>query len=63
MKTSIPNTEWFSIKIELKASYVVITPARDEREALYEAYNRMIPLNKLYELEKDIVRVTKLKVD
>jgi hypothetical protein len=37
-----PDIEWFSIKIELKASYVIMIPGH-EQEAIYEAYNRMIP--------------------
>lgn len=63
MKNDQPNIEWFSIKIDPKASYVVIIPAGDEQEALYEAYKRMIPVNRLFEVEKDVVRVTKLKVN
>lgn len=55
--------EWFSIKIDLKASCVLITGAGDEREALYEAHIGMIPVNKLFEVEKDAVRITKLKVN
>lgn len=63
MKSSQPEIDWFSIKIELKASHVLIIPAGNEQETLYEAYNRMNPVNKLFEVEKDAVRVTKLKVN
>ena len=58
MKSSIPNIEWFSIEIELKASCVLMLPAGDEQEAVYEAYRRMVPVNGLYEVERDAVRVT-----
>ncbi len=44
MKSSIPDIEWFSIKIEQKASYVLMIPAGDEQEAVYEAYSRTIPV-------------------
>jgi hypothetical protein len=62
-QADLPNIEWFSVKIDLKASYVVMLPAGDEQEAVYEAYNRTIPVNQLYEVEKDAVRITKMKVN
>lgn len=63
MESCIPDIEWFSVVIEVKARYVVMIHAGNEQEALHEAYNRIVPVNQLFEVEKDAVRVTKMKVN
>jgi hypothetical protein len=46
------DTDWYSVKVRLEASYVVIVPANCEEEALREAYRAEIPASGLYDVDK-----------
>jgi len=54
------DPDWFFIKIELRASFTVAIPAETKEEAIREAYNRRIPVESLYDAEKDVVKVVKM---
>lgn len=52
MSKSSQDTDWYSVKIRLSASYVVIVPANDPADALRLAYQEPIPARGLYDVDK-----------
>lgn len=50
----------FIVTLELRASYTFQIPAEDVEQAIQLAYNRPIISERLYDIEKKVVRVMKL---
>jgi hypothetical protein len=50
------DTDWYSVKVRIEASYVVIVPANSEEEATREAYRADVPAGKLYDVDKTVVQ-------
>jgi hypothetical protein len=46
------DTDWYSVKVRLEASYVVIVPANDQESALRLAYLAPVPAGSLYDVDK-----------
>ncbi len=55
------DVEWFIIQVTLKADYTLAIPAGSKEEAVMSAYSRRIPVDSLHNVEKDVVKVMKIK--
>lgn len=54
------NLDCFFITIDLHARYTVSVPAETTEEAMRTAYNQGIPVSRLSDVEKDVVRVVRM---
>lgn len=57
------DVDWYFVKMELKAFYVLTVPAQSKEEALGDAYRVDIPFSRLYESKKtrEILQVFRRK--
>ena len=59
--TPVPkDLDCFFITIDLHARYTVSIPAETKEEAMRAAYNHSIPVSKLSDVEKDVVKVVRM---
>ena len=61
MERRTNDIDWFFVKVRLEATYTLVVPAQDKEEALRSAYSRSIPVGSLYDVEKSVVKVTRMK--
>ena len=54
------DLDWFFITIDVHARYTLTIPAGTKEEAIRDAYNRSILPDKLYDVEKDVVKVLRM---
>jgi hypothetical protein len=50
----------FFITIDVRARYAVSIPAESKEEAMRTAYNQSIPVSRLSDVEKDVVKVLRM---
>jgi hypothetical protein len=50
----------FFITIDVRARYTVNIPAETKEEAIRIAYNQSIPVSRLSDVEKDVVKVVRM---
>jgi len=49
------DVDWYFVKMEVKASYVLTVPAQSKEEALREACRSDLPAGRFYDVEKTVV--------
>jgi hypothetical protein len=54
------DLDCFFITIDLHARYTVSVPADTKEEAMRTAYNQSIPVSRLSDVEKDVVKVVRM---
>jgi hypothetical protein len=57
------DLDCFFITIDLRARYTVSVPSESKEEATRTAYNQSIPVSRLSEIEKDVVKVVRMIED
>jgi hypothetical protein len=55
------DVDFFFVKLELKTAYTLTIPAQTKEEAILDAYNRNIPVSSLYDVEKEVVKVVRMR--
>lgn len=54
------DPDWFFITIDVRARCTLTIPAETKEEAIRAAYNRSLAADKLYDVEKDVVKVVRM---
>ncbi len=57
------SLDCFFITIDLHARYTISLPAETLEEAMRTAYNQGIPVTRLSDVEKDVVKVVRMTED
>ena len=55
------EVDWFFVKFKLEAGYTLEILAQTKEEAIREAYQKSIPVRSLYDIEKKVVRVMRMR--